>query len=84
MAGLSFDVLRHGKKYRLINLGDQYDFEIESMLADGDFKVKDLNTLERYLLKDVIKFGKGYTSTIYCIHITGRCCPKCLSSHSCL
>ena len=59
MAGLSFDVLRVGKKYRLTNYGDRYDFVIESILGNGDFKVKDLNTLERYLLKDTLKFGIG-------------------------
>lgn len=59
MAGLSFDVLRVGKKYRLINFGDTYEFEIERILANGDFNVKDLHTLERYLLKDIIKFGQG-------------------------
>ena len=59
MAGLSFDVLRVGKKYRLVNFGDTYEFEIERILANGDFKVKDLHTLERYLLKDTIKFGRG-------------------------
>jgi hypothetical protein len=59
MAGLSFDVLRVGKKYRLVNFGDTYEFEIEKILTNGDFKVKDLLTLERYLLKDTIKFGRG-------------------------
>jgi len=59
MAGLSFDVLRVGKKYRLVNLGDNYEFEIERIQVNGDFKVKDIHTLERYLLKDTIKFGKG-------------------------
>lgn len=59
MAGLSFDVLRVGKKYRLKNFGEVYDFEIERILVNGDFKVKDLNTLERYLLKDTVKFGIG-------------------------
>ncbi len=59
MAGLSFDVLRVGKKYRLKNFGDVYDFEIEHILVNGDFKVKDLTTLERYLLKDTVKFGIG-------------------------
>ena len=59
MAGLSFDVLRVGKKYRLINFGDRYDFEIERILANGDFNVKDIHTLERYLLKETIKYGKG-------------------------
>lgn len=59
MAGLSFDVLRVGKRYRLRNYGDIYDFEIERILVDGDFTVKDLHTLERFQLKEVIKFGTG-------------------------
>ncbi|MFZ1808917.1 MAG: hypothetical protein WAU36_16925 [Cyclobacteriaceae bacterium] len=60
MAGLSFDVLRVGKKYRLTNYGDQYDFIIEAILGNGDFKVKDIHTLERYLLKETLKFGTGH------------------------
>lgn len=59
MAGLSFNALRVGKKYRLANFGDTYEFEVERILVNDDFKVKDLHTLERYLLKDTIKFGKG-------------------------
>lgn len=58
MAGLSFDVLRVGHRYYMINHGDRYEFEIEKILID-DFKVKDIHTLERFLLKDVLKFGKG-------------------------
>ncbi|MEI9918867.1 MAG: hypothetical protein WDO14_08685 [Bacteroidota bacterium] len=58
MAGLSFDVLRVGHRYYLINYGDRYEFEIEKILVN-DFKVKDIHTLERYLLKEVLKFGKG-------------------------
>jgi hypothetical protein len=57
--GLSLNALRTGKRYRLVNYGEVYEFEIENMLANGDFKVKDLHTLERYLLKDTFKFGKG-------------------------
>lgn len=59
MKGLSFDVLRVAKSYKLINYGERHDFIIEEILADGDFKVKDLHTLERYRLKDLILFGKG-------------------------
>ena len=68
MAGLSFGVLRVGKKYRLVNYGDRYEFEIERILANGDFKVKDLHTLERFLLKDTIKFGIGKDFEIREIH----------------
>lgn len=58
MAGLSFDVLRVGKRYVMVNYGERFEFEIERILV-GDFKVKDIHTLERYLLKDLLKFGKG-------------------------
>ncbi len=59
MAGISFDVIRTGKKYRLINHGEQHEFVVESILVNGDFKVKDLLTLERYRLKELIKYGMG-------------------------
>lgn len=59
MAGLSFDVLRTGKKYRLTNYGEKHEFVVENILANGDFKVKDLLTLEQFRLKDLIKYGKG-------------------------
>ena len=59
MAGLSFDVLRTGKKYRIVNFGERHDFIIEHILTNGDFKVKDLHTLERYHLKELIRYGKG-------------------------
>ena len=59
MAGLAFDVLRVGKKYKLVNYGETHEFEVEAILINRDLKVKDLFTLERYLLKDLIKYGKG-------------------------
>jgi hypothetical protein len=59
MAGLSFNVLRTGKKYRLVNFGEKHEFEVENILSNGDFKVKDLLTLERYRLKELINYGKG-------------------------
>jgi len=59
MAGLSFNVLRFGKKYRLTNFGEKHEFEIVNIFDNGDFKVKDLLTLEFYYLKDLIAYGKG-------------------------
>jgi hypothetical protein len=59
MAGLSFDVLRTGKRYRLINFGEKHEFEIENILPNGDFRVKDILTLERYYLQELIRYGKG-------------------------
>jgi hypothetical protein len=64
MAAISFDVLRTGKKYRLINFGEKHEFVIENILANGDFKVKDLTTLEHYHLKDLIRYGKGKDYTL--------------------
>jgi hypothetical protein len=57
--GLAFDLLRVGKKYKLINYGEVNEFVVEHILGNGDFKVKNIHTLERYLLKDLIKFGQG-------------------------
>ena len=59
MSGLSFGALRVGKKYYLINFGDRYEFQLEYILGNGDFNVKDLHTLERYTIKDLLKFGRG-------------------------
>jgi hypothetical protein len=59
MPGLAFDVLRVGKRYYLVNFGERYEFEIEKVLLNNDFKVKDVHTLERFRLQEVLKFGKG-------------------------
>lgn len=59
MAGLSFNVLRVGKKYRLVNFRDEYEFIIDEILGGGNFKLKDLNTLETMFMNDLVKFGKG-------------------------
>ena len=58
MKGLAFSSLRVGSKYKLINFGDINEFVIEKILPN-DFAVKDLLTMERYQLKELIKFGKG-------------------------
>lgn len=59
MAGISLDVLRVGKKYRLVNHGEVHEFTIERILTHDDFVVKDMLTLESYHLNDLIKYGKG-------------------------
>jgi hypothetical protein len=59
MAGLALDVLRTGKKYRLVNFGETHEFVIENILGNGDFRVKDTLTLERYHLKELVRYGKG-------------------------
>lgn len=59
MAGISFSSLRAGHKYWLVNFGERYEFEILEVLPSEDFKLKDLNTLESYLMSDLTRYGKG-------------------------
>ena len=59
MAGLSYDVLRVGKKYKLINFGERFEFEILEIMGRGNFRLKDIHTLEIIFMNDLTKFGKG-------------------------
>ncbi|RAU83197.1 hypothetical protein [Pontibacter arcticus] len=56
---MSIDNLRKGKKYRLFNYGEVFDFQVMDMPEEGDYKLKDLHTLEKYTLQEIIKYGKG-------------------------
>ncbi|WP_242918848.1 hypothetical protein [Pontibacter liquoris] len=56
---ISLDNLRRGKKYRLRNYGEEFDFQVMDMPEENVYRVKDLNTLEYYLLHDLVKYGKG-------------------------
>ena len=55
----SFDTFRTGRKYRVQNYGDKYEFEVLDIIPGGDFKLKDLYTLEVFYLNDIIRYGKG-------------------------
>lgn len=59
MAGISYSSLRAGQKYWLTNFGERVEFEILEVLPPEDFKLKDLNTLETYLMSDLTSYGKG-------------------------
>jgi hypothetical protein len=56
---LAFNALRVGKKYFLVNHGERFEFEVLSRIGHDNFMVKDLNTLELYPLKDLVKYGRG-------------------------
>ena len=56
---MSFDNMRVGRRYRLINYGEVNEFIVEKVKGINDFILKDLNTLERYPLSDLVKYGKG-------------------------
>ncbi|MBO3698756.1 hypothetical protein [Roseivirga sp. E12] len=55
----SFNNLRVGKKFRLLNFGESFDFEVLEIMSDGDCQLKDIYTLENYSLYDLIRYGKG-------------------------
>lgn len=56
---LALDNLRVGRVYRLINQGEIRRIEVMARLADENFKVKDLDTLEHYTLHELLQWGKG-------------------------
>ena len=43
----------------LKNFGDIYEFEVIDVGANGDFRLKDIHTLEYYQLNDLVRYGKG-------------------------
>jgi hypothetical protein len=55
---ISFETIRVGKKYKLINDGEVYLFEVMEKLINGDFKLKDTQTFENYTLHQLVQFGK--------------------------
>ncbi|MEJ2005592.1 MAG: hypothetical protein P8X57_11640 [Cyclobacteriaceae bacterium] len=59
MQARSFDTIRVGKKYRLTNFGETFEFDVDGRLDDGNYRLKDLHTLEKYDLEDLIRWGKG-------------------------
>ncbi len=58
MKGLAFSSLRTGKKYQLTNFGEVSQFTVQKII-EKDFYLKDLNTLEQYLMSDLIRYGRG-------------------------
>ena len=54
----SYNIIRVGKKFRLLNFGEKYEFEVLEILDNDDCIVRSLDTLETYQLSDLTKFGK--------------------------
>ena len=55
----SFNNLRVGKKFKLVNFSETFEFEVIEMEANEDCLLKDLNSLDHYHLFDLIRYGKG-------------------------
>ncbi len=56
---ISFDTIRTGKQYFFRNYGEESKFEVLDIMENGDFRLKDLITLEVFLLSDLVRYGKG-------------------------
>jgi hypothetical protein len=56
---LALDNLRVGRIYTLINQGEVRKIEVMSWISGENFLVKDLDTLERYTLHELLQWGKG-------------------------
>lgn len=56
---LSFDNLRKGKKYRMRNYGEDRDFQVIDIPEENVYLVRDLLTLDTYLLHELLEFGKS-------------------------
>ncbi len=55
----SFDIIRTGKHYLLVNFGEVWKFKVVEILEHDDFKIKMIDTLEEQLLSDLVAYGKG-------------------------
>ncbi len=56
---LALDNLRVGRNYTLVNYGEERKFTVLARLSSGNFKVKDLATLEIYELEELLRWGIG-------------------------
>ncbi len=59
----SFDTIRTGKCYLLLNYGEEWKFEVMEIFDNNDYKIRMIDTLEEQLLSDIIAFGKGVDFT---------------------
>lgn len=56
---LALNNLRKGNKYQLRNHGEVFEFWVVDMPEENVYQLKDLHTLELYMLNDLLQFGKG-------------------------
>lgn len=62
--GIAYSSLRAGKRYRLTNHGETFDFTITD-ISSSDFTLKDIHTLEIYQMSDLTRYGKGADFSIW-------------------
>jgi len=55
----SIDTLRVGRRYKMINFGEETEFELIKILNKDDYIVKDLYSHEIFNLKKLTEYGHG-------------------------
>ncbi len=61
----SFDTLRVGHAYKLINYGEENEFELVAIRNEDEYIIKDLNSREVLSLRKLIEYGKGKDYDLY-------------------
>ncbi|MEX0883996.1 MAG: hypothetical protein WD398_00070 [Cyclobacteriaceae bacterium] len=56
---LAIDNIRVGRVYRLVNYGEIRYLQVLERIGRENFKMKDLDTLELYDLKELLQWGIG-------------------------
>ena len=56
---MSINNLKVGQCYYIKNHGESTSFMVLEMIGKGDFKIKDLLSLEVYLFSILLKYGQG-------------------------
>ncbi|MEQ8906492.1 hypothetical protein [Ekhidna sp.] len=59
MSGLAFSSMRVGKRYRLVNYGEKSEFVLMEVVGRNDYRLKDISSMEDYLMSELIQYGKG-------------------------
>lgn len=62
---IAFNNIRINTSYQLTNYGEQFNFTVMDILSGDDFRLKDLFTMEEYLMSDLIGSGKGKDFSVW-------------------
>ena len=65
---ISIETVRVGKRYVLLNYGEQHEFDVVKAVGEKDFLCKDLNSLEQFKLSELTQYGKGKDYDFYSLN----------------
>jgi len=62
---IAFNNIRIHKEYVLTNFGERYEFMVMEIISDQEFLLKDIHTLDIYLMSDLLSSGRGKDYSIW-------------------